>query len=327
MFKVYQDLINSTKSHCLDTMAFYNPIVLGEIMKTMKKKTLISTLTIALTMVFLNAYVLMDAFVLTQSYVTVDPIEGNTSGNSTGDVLITSSTYKDDKIEISIETVDEDGIVYYVVDIQLSNVTYLRTAFANNTFGRNISQTTSTMAENNEAILAINGDFYGFRDSGLIIRNGVLYRDAARSSPDNQALLIDELGNFTTITEGSINGDNLIAQGILQSFSFGPVLVKDGVVQSCATNFVSSKANPRTAIGMIEPLHYLWVIVDGRTSQSSGMTLKQLAQVFVERGATIAYNLDGGGSSTLWFNGEVINNPVDGSGSERKVSDIIYIGA
>jgi exopolysaccharide biosynthesis protein len=308
-------------------MAFYNPIVLGEIMKTMKKKTLISTLTIALTMVFLNAYVLMDAFVLTQSYVTVDPIEGNTSGNSTGDVLITSSTYKDDKIEISIETVDEDGIVYYVVDIQLSNVTYLRTAFANNTFGRNISQTTSTMAENNEAILAINGDFYGFRDSGLIIRNGVLYRDAARSSPDNQALLIDELGNFTTITEGSINGDNLIAQGILQSFSFGPVLVKDGVVQSCATNFVSSKANPRTAIGMIEPLHYLWVIVDGRTSQSSGMTLKQLAQVFVERGATIAYNLDGGGSSTLWFNGEVINNPVDGSGSERKVSDIIYIGA
>jgi exopolysaccharide biosynthesis protein len=308
-------------------MAFYNPIVLGEIMKTMNKKTLISTLTIALTMVFLNAYVLMDAFVLTQSYVTVDPIEGNTSGNSTGDVLITSSTYKDDKIEISIETVDEDGIVYYVVDIQLSNVTYLRTAFANNTFGRNISQTTSTMAENNEAILAINGDFYGFRDSGLIIRNGVLYRDAARSSPDNQALLIDELGNFTTITEGSINGDNLIAQGILQSFSFGPVLVKDGVVQSCATNFVSSKANPRTAIGMIEPLHYLWVIVDGRTSQSSGMTLKQLAQVFVERGATIAYNLDGGGSSTLWFNGEVINNPVDGSGSERKVSDIIYIGA
>jgi len=297
-------------------------------MKTMKKKTLIGTLTIATAMVFLNAYVLLDAFELTQSYVNVDPIEGNTTGSATGEVVVTSSTYKDNNIEISIEKVNENEVVYYVVDIQLSNATYLRTAFANNTFGRNINQTTSTMAKNNEAILAINGDFYGFRDSGLILRNGVLYRDLARSSPDNQTLLIDEFGNFTTMMEGTVSGKNLLAQGILQSFSFGPVLVKDGIIQSCTTNFVSSKANPRTAIGMIEPLHYLWVVVDGRTSQSSGMTLKQLAQVFVERGATIAYNLDGGGSSTLWFNGNVINNPVDGStGGERKVSDIIYIGA
>ena len=297
-------------------------------MKTMKKRTLLSTITIALAMVFLNAYVLLDAFVLTQSYVTVDPIEGNTTGNTTGEVLVTSSTYKDDNIEISIEKVNENGVIYYVVDVQLSNATYLRTAFANNTFGRNINQLTSTMATNNDAILAINGDFYGFRDSGLIIRNGVLYRDLARSSPDNQTLLIDGLGNFSTITEGSISGDSLVAQGIIQSFSFGPVLVKDGVIQSCTTNFVSSKANPRTAIGMIEPLHYLWVVVDGRSSVSSGMTLKQLAQVFVDRGATIAYNLDGGGSSTLWFNGKIINNPVDGSsGGERKVSDIIYIGS
>jgi len=297
-------------------------------MKTMKRRTLLSTITIALAMVFLNAYVLLDAFVLTQSYVTVDPIEGNATGNTTGEVLVTSSTYKDDNIEISIEKVNENGVIYYVVDVQLSNATYLRTAFANNTFGRNINQLTSTMATNNDAILAINGDFYGFRDSGLIIRNGVLYRDLARSSPDNQTLLIDGLGNFSTITEGSISGDSLVAQGIIQSFSFGPVLVKDGVIQSCTTNFVSSKANPRTAIGMIEPLHYLWVVVDGRSSVSSGMTLKQLAQVFVDRGATIAYNLDGGGSSTLWFNGKIINNPVDGSsGGERKVSDIIYIGS
>jgi len=297
-------------------------------MKTMKKRTLLSTITIALALVFLNVYVLLDAFVLTQSYVTVDPIEGNTTGNTTGEVLVTSSTYKDDNIEISIEKVNENGVIYYVVDVQLSNATYLRTAFANNTFGRNINQLTSTMATNNDAILAINGDFYGFRDSGLIIRNGVLYRDLARSSPDNQTLLIDGLGNFSTITEGSISGDSLVAQGIIQSFSFGPVLVKDGVIQSCTTNFVSSKANPRTAIGMIEPLHYLWVVVDGRSSVSSGMTLKQLAQVFVDRGATIAYNLDGGGSSTLWFNGKIINNPVDGSsGGERKVSDIIYIGS
>jgi exopolysaccharide biosynthesis protein len=135
-------------------------------------------------------------------------------------------------------------------------------------------------------------------------------------------------GGFTLVDENSVNGAQLISEGIQQSFSFGPVLVKDGVIQSCTTSFVSSKANPRTAIGMITPLHYLIVVVDGRSSVSAGMTLKQLAQVFADKGALIAYNLDGGGSSTLWFNGQIINNPTDGrSDSERKVSDILYFGA
>jgi len=140
--------------------------------------------------------------------------------------------------------------------------------------------------------------------------------------------LVDVEGNFSIVTEGSLSGEALVTQGVIQSFSFGPVLVKDGILQSCATSFVSTSANPRTAIGMITPLHYLVVVVDGRSSESQGMTLKQLGQVFVDQGATIAVNLDGGGSSTLWFNGEIINNPTDGrSSGERKVSDIIYFGS
>jgi exopolysaccharide biosynthesis protein len=56
------------------------------------------------------------------------------------------------------------------------------------------------------------------------------------------------------------------------------------------------------------------------------MSLSDLAQKFEERGCTVAYNLDGGGSSTMYFNGEVINNPTDGRHEgERKISDIIYI--
>jgi exopolysaccharide biosynthesis protein len=78
---------------------------------------------------------------------------------------------------------------------------------------------------------------------------------------------------------------------------------------------------------MIDALHYIFVVSDGRTSQSAGLTLLQLAEVMQEYGCTVAYNLDGGGSSTMVFNGEVINNPTDGrSFGERKVSDIIYIG-
>lgn len=68
-------------------------------------------------------------------------------------------------------------------------------------------------------------------------------------------------------------------------------------------------------------------VSDGRTDESEGLSLLQLAQEFKERGCTIAYNLDGGGSSTMVFNGEVVNNPTDGrSIAEREVSDIVYFG-
>lgn len=86
--------------------------------------------------------------------------------------------------------------------------------------------------------------------------------------------------------------------------------------------------NPRTAIGMVEPLHYVIIVGDGRTNTSKGLTLYQLAQALAYEGCRVGYNLDGGGSTTLWFNGEVINYPTqNGSYKERGVSDIVYIGA
>jgi hypothetical protein len=297
-------------------------------MSHFKKKTMIFKSIIVLSMILLNGGILLDAFVVAKTYQILDPIDGSNSTSSSTAAIITSDSYKDDNISIMIDTVNKYGVVYYVIDIQLSSVEYLKTAFAQNTFGKNITQTTTSIALANNAILAINGDYYGYRDSGLIIRNGVLYRDTPRSSPDDQALLITADGSFSLVEEGSVSGEDLVASGALQSLSFGPVLVNDGIIQSCSTKFVSTRANPRTALGMIAPLHYLIVIVDGRTSTSHGMTLLELAQVFVARGATLAYNLDGGGSSTLWFNGKIINNPTDGRTSgERKVSDILFIGA
>ena len=293
-----------------------------------KKRTLLYRVIIAVSLIILDTGVLLDAFVVAKTYQNVDPADSTNTTTPSTSAVITSDSYQDENIAIQIETVNENGVVYYVADIQLNSIEYLKTAFAQNAFGKNITQTTSSMAQSNNAILAINGDYYGFRDTGLIIRNGVVYRDKARAYPDDQALLIQSDGSFSLVEEGGANADALIASGVLQSLSFGPVLVKDGEIQSCQTSFVSAKANPRTAIGIIAPLHYLIVVVDGRTSASSGMTLKQLAQVFVDRGATLAYNLDGGGSSTLWFNGKVINNPTDGrTDGERKVSDILYIGA
>ncbi len=89
----------------------------------------------------------------------------------------------------------------------------------------------------------------------------------------------------------------------------------------------SKTSNPRTAIGVIDELHYIFLVSDGRTTQNAGLSLLELAQVMQDYGCTVAYNLDGGGSSTMVFNGQVINNPTDGrSFGERNVSDIIYIG-
>lgn len=86
-------------------------------------------------------------------------------------------------------------------------------------------------------------------------------------------------------------------------------------------------SNPRTAIGIIDENHYIIVVADGRTTESEGLSLYQMAEIMKEYGATTAYNLDGG-SSTLYFNGQVINNPTTNGNtiSERAVSDIVYIG-
>ena len=79
---------------------------------------------------------------------------------------------------------------------------------------------------------------------------------------------------------------------------------------------------------MIGELHYLFVVSDGRTEESEGLSLYELAAFLRDKGAQTAYNLDGGGSSTMVFEGRVVNNPTSGGRGtkERSVSDIVYVG-
>jgi exopolysaccharide biosynthesis protein len=254
--------------------------------------------------------------------------EASTELNMQSEATVTDRSYEDENIKINIETVRNYDSNIYIADIQVSDPSYLKTALANNTYGRNITATTSEMAEKNNAIFAINGDYYGFRDGGYVLRNGVAYRSTARSG-NNDALVIDRDGNLSVVPEGEVSLDSLSNQNVWQVLSFGPGLVVDGevVVNSSSEVAKASSSNPRTAIGQISELHYIVVVSDGRTSESAGLSLQQLAQELRDRGCTVAYNLDGGGSSTMYFNGEVINNPTNGrSIGERKVSDIVYIG-
>lgn len=265
---------------------------------------------------------------VSSSASTASPAEISTEQMFQSGAIVTENSYEDENIKISIETVRKYDSNIYVADIQVSDPSYLKTALANNTYGRNITATTSDMAQDNNAIFAINGDFYGFRDGGYVLRNGIAYRNTARSG-DNDALVIDKDGNLSVVSEDDVSLDSLSEEGAWQVLSFGPGLVVDGeiVVDSSSEVGQAMSSNPRTAIGQISEGHYIVVVSDGRTNESDGLSLLQLAQEFQERGCTVAYNLDGGGSSTMYFNGEVINNPTSGrSSGERKVSDIVYIG-
>ena len=241
----------------------------------------------------------------------------------------TANGYEDENIKLEISTMEYQDTTIYLADIQLSDASLFKTALAQNAYGQNLKETTSEMAESHNAIFAVNGDYYGFRKEGYVLRGGTLYRDIPRSSGETEILVLYPDGRLEIREETAVTGEQLSKAGAKEVFSFGPSLVIDGEITVNPDDEVgmAMASNPRTALGMIEPLHYLAVVSDGRTAESAGLSLYQLAQVMQEAGCQLAYNLDGGGSSTMWFHGGVVNNPTSGRKiGERRVSDIVYIG-
>lgn len=235
-------------------------------------------------------------------------------------VLIDDWNYVDDDIEIHVEPVSSDDVLFYVADIKLKDISFFRTAFAEDQFG-NFHEDTSSMAKRKNAILAINGDYCGFDNRGIIIRDGELYRN----KPVQEMAALYKDGRMEVMAEEGVDPDELLKSDVLHTWSFGPWLIKYGEAR---TDFSFSKLkqnNPRAGIGMIVPLHYIFIVVDGRSDESRGMKLSEFAQEFAKRGCNAAYNLDGGGSATLYFNGRVVNRPL-GTTNERSISDILYIG-
>lgn len=236
-------------------------------------------------------------------------------------------TYQDENISITLTEQTVSGTAVYVADVRLSSAEYLKTAFANDAYGKNVTAKTSAIAAAHDAFLAVNGDYYGARERGYVIRNGVVYRDSADSA---DVLCVYADGTMEIVDPATVTVQELLARGVWQAFSFGPALVEDGAVTVSEGDEVgrAKASNPRTAVGMIDPLHYVFVVSDGRTDASEGLSLYELAQFMRTLGVETAYNLDGGGSSTMVFQGEVINNPTTSGNSikERGVSDIVYIG-
>lgn len=302
-------------------------------MKFLKKRyAYASVLGLLLTGSF--SYSMIKTFVLAETISTVATT--STSSNAVAasqaakTATVTDSSYKDDNISVNLSETTVNNTQVYVADITLSSSDYLKTAFAQNAYGTNVTAKTSVTAADNNAILAVNGDYYGANSTGYVIRNGVVYRDTVREDSSNGDLAIYKDGSFKVIYEDQISAEQLVNDGVVNLLAFGPALVENGEI-AVDTNTEVGQAmasNPRTAIGMIDENHYIIVVSDGRTSESEGLSLYQLAEVMKSYGAKTAYNLDGGGSSTLYFNGQVINKPTTGGNkiSERAVSDIVYIG-
>ena len=298
------------------------------IMRFKNKKNMIFSGIYIFALLLFTLFVLLDTFVLSDEQMKINDTSSEDSGSSSAKT-VTETSYSDENIQIEIQTLREYDTDIYIADVILNSIDYLKTAFANDTYGKNIRETTSNIAENRNAILAINGDYYGFRNNGFVLRNGVIYRDSARDGSDNEALAINADGSFSIIDENTSDLEEVLASGALQAFSFGPSLIQNHEITVTQDSEVSQsmQSNPRTAIGIIDSLHYIFLVSDGRTSANEGLSLYELAEIMQDLGCSTAYNLDGGGSSTMYFNGSLVNQPTSGHRSgERKVSDIVYIG-
>ncbi|MBP3656129.1 MAG: phosphodiester glycosidase family protein [Clostridia bacterium] len=242
-------------------------------------------------------------------------------------------TWESDTLKITIDrwchAFKKTDLRFYVAVVEATSPEQLRTAFAGERYSKEDTEATSDIAARHEAVLAINGDYYNYKDKiGLVIRNGELYRDLDGS---RDHLLVEKDGSFVGITKAEYDpghGEEYIARGVQQTFTFGPLLVRDGAMVELPKKYIiytdDTIREPRTAIGWVDGTKYVVIVADGRRKDWSdkGMTLQELQEVFVQYGCQVAYNLDGGGSATMLLNGELVNRP---SGSrQRDVSDIVY---
>ena len=327
-------------------------------MQTTQRKTIFSALAALILVLSATAYLLADRYLiehvevanippaaaLVSTPVAVQAAAAATPAPTAApqktaavSTAVTSAAwnYRSDDVTISIKKVvtgsGASTVTYFTADVVLADATQLSNAFAKNKFGRNIIETTSQIAENNGAIFAINGDYYGFRTDGIIIRNGVIYRD----QPARIGLAFYTDGSMKIYDETTTSAQALLQAGVWNTLSFGPALVQNGVVAASFKNVnidnnfgnhTIEGNNPRTGVGIIDHNHFVFVVVDGRSSgYSRGVTLGEFAAIFKSLGCTDAYNIDGGGSSTMYFMGRVVNNPL-GDNKERGTSDILFIG-
>ena len=239
-----------------------------------------------------------------------------------GEVIAEGHNYRSANLNIAVREEREYASNIFISDIYVKDIECLCTGFAKDQFGRNITEKLADTASRSGSIVCVNGDYYGVRKDGAVIRNGVLYRDDDYTESDVCILYWD--GSMKTYPAGKFDAEAEMAAGAYQCWSFGPMLVDEDGEPLTEFNAIDNilGEHPRTAIGYFEPGHYCFVVIDGRSAQSEGVTMSKLARYMYLLGCKQAYNLDGGQTSQMLWGTETINVP-DHNG--RACSDIIYV--
>lgn len=241
-----------------------------------------------------------------------------------GEVIQTENSYRSANLNITLSKYEFNVGSYeetaYVQDIYVRSIDCIHRRFAEDTFGKAITENVLAMANRSNAVAAVNGDYYGHNNGGIVICDGVMYRD--NFGADMQTLVLFRDGTMKCYQKASeFDPEQVMAEGAWQSFSFGPVYLQDG-----ATNprgYASSNHDPRTIIGMVEPGHYMFIVVDGRQKgYSQGLTYTESAEFCQKLGLQVAFNLDGGKTSQMIFQGAIANHPYKNG---REISDIVYV--
>lgn len=228
--------------------------------------------------------------------------------------------FQSTNLNITVQKYHVNKSNLYVADIYIRDISNLITVLAKDTYGRGITEWPHTMIARTNGLVAINGDYYGAHSSGVVIRNGTLYRSDNSTGADVCVLYWD--GVMETYSPKEFDIDAVMARGAYQAWCFGPELLDENGKAMTKFNSEVTDRNPRTAIGYFEPGHYCFVVVEGRVSNSEGFTLAQLSAAMEKLGCVRAYNLDGGATSRLMCGKKSMNNPANGG---RPCSDGIVI--
>lgn len=237
-----------------------------------------------------------------------------------GEVVQEGNNYKSGNVNVTITEFREYGSKIYLADIYIKDISCLKSGFAEDTYGKGYSEWPKSIAKRMGSVVTINGDYYGTRDTGNVVRNGVFYRECKKTKLDVCVIYWD--GTMKIVPAAEFDAQTEVSRGAYQVWNFGPSLLD---VNGQAIEDFDSRvkaANPRSAIGYFEPGHYCFVVCDGRSSSSKGLSLRNLSKVMAEIGCASAYNLDGGKTAQMVAGSTVISKPSDGG---RQCSDVITI--
>lgn len=239
---------------------------------------------------------------------------------TSGEVIETPTSYQSDNVNITLTAYDELGVQFWVADIYVKDISCFQTALAKDTYGSGFIEWPAEISERHGGIVAINGDYYGLRKDGTVVRNGVLYRADDVCKRDICVLYWD--GTIETLPGGEFDVEAAMANGVYQVWNFGPMLLDENGQPMEKFNSDVNPRNPRTALGYYEPGHYCFMVADGRSDESHGLSTKELSLLMYNLGCTKAYNLDGGQTTQMVAGGSFVNNPYKGA---RECSDILMI--